>query len=82
MISKRDVIAYAGGAGGFGEDPVISPIDGAAIGRANLPLVYEGEAVFHIGRTRQTSLREQYPVAMYVGDQFSLPEIVEEPEIV
>jgi len=82
MVSKEDVLAFVGDAGGNGEEPIISPFDGVIIGRANLPLVYEGEAVFHIGRTRQTSLMEQHMDAMHDGDQFSLPEIVEEPEIV
>jgi hypothetical protein len=82
MVSKEDVLAFVGDAGGNGEEPIVSPFDGVIIGRANLPLVYEGEAVFHIGRTRQTSLMEQHMDAMHDGDQFSLPEIVEEPEIV
>lgn len=82
MVSEGDVLAFVGDAGGFGEDPVVSPFDGVVIGRANLPLVYEGEAIFHIGRTRRTSLLEQHLDAMQDGDQFSLPEIVEEPEIV
>jgi predicted deacylase len=82
VVSKEDVLAFVGDAGGNGEEPIVSPFDGVIIGRANLPLVYEGEAVFHIGRTRQASLMEQHMDAMQDGDQFSLPEIVEEPEIV
>jgi predicted deacylase len=82
MVSKEDVLAFVGDAGGNGEDPIICPFNGVIIGRANLPLVYEGEAVFHVGRTRQTSLLEEHLGAMQDGDQFSLPEIVEEPEIV
>ncbi|QDU68039.1 succinylglutamate desuccinylase/aspartoacylase family protein [Engelhardtia mirabilis] len=31
------------------EEPIISPTDGVLIGRTNLPLVNEGDAVFHIG---------------------------------
>ena len=61
---------------------MIAPFDGVVIGRSNLPLVYEGEAIFHIGRTRQASLLEEHMDAMQDGDQFSLPELVEEPEIV
>jgi predicted deacylase len=30
------------------EEPVISPVDGVLIGRTNLPLVNEGDALFHI----------------------------------
>jgi predicted deacylase len=82
VVSKGDVLAHVGDAGGLGEEPIVTPFDGVIIGRANLPLVYEGEAVFHIGRTRQASLVEEHLDAMQDGDQFSLPEIVEEPEIV
>lgn len=82
MVSKEDILAFVGDAGGNGEEPIVAPFDGVIIGRANLPLVYEGEAVFHIGRTRQASLMEQHMDAIQDGDQFSLPEIVEEPEIV
>jgi predicted deacylase len=82
MVSKDDVLAFVGDAGGSGEEPIVSPSDGVIIGRTNLPLVYEGEAVFHVGRTRQTALLEQHLDAMQDSDQFNLPEIVEEPEIV
>jgi hypothetical protein len=36
----------------FGEDSVQvqSPVDGLVIGRLNLPLVYQGDALFHIAR--------------------------------
>lgn len=30
------------------DDPVLAPIDGIVIGRTNLPLVTEGEAIYHI----------------------------------
>ena len=82
MVSKEDVLAFVGDAGGSDEEPIFSSSDGVIIGRTNLPLVYEGEAVFHVGRTRQTSLLEQHLDAMQDGDHFTLPEIVEEPEIV
>lgn len=36
------------------EQEIISPIDGIIIGRTNLPLVNEGEALFHIARFKST----------------------------
>ena len=33
---------------GADETPVVSPSNGVVIGRTNLPLVYEGDAIFHI----------------------------------
>ena len=82
MVSRGDVLAYVGDAGGQGEEAIIAPFDGVIIGRSNLPLVYEGEAVFHVGLTRQASLLEEHMDALQDGDKFSLPELIEEPEIV
>jgi hypothetical protein len=82
VVSRDDVLAYVGDAGGDGEEAIISPFDGVIIGRSNLPLVYEGEAVFHVGRTRRASLVEEHLDALQGDEMFSLPELVEEPEIV
>lgn len=47
-VRKGDLLAVV--AGLFGEDPVeiVSPIDGIIIGHATLPVVHQGEAIFHI----------------------------------
>lgn len=47
-VRKGDVLATV--AGLFGEDPhdMISPVDGIIIGHATLPVVHQGEAIFHI----------------------------------
>lgn len=46
---------------GSGEVPMLATHDGVVIGRSNLPLVYEGDAVFHIARYgRQTALVERH----------------------
>ncbi|MFU7528189.1 succinylglutamate desuccinylase/aspartoacylase family protein [Qipengyuania sp. ASV99] len=49
-VKKGDLLAVVGGV--FGEDPlqIISPIDGIIIGHATLPVVHQGEALFHIAR--------------------------------
>ena len=36
------------------EEEVLSPIDGIIIGRTNIPLVNEGEALFHIAEFKST----------------------------
>ena len=82
VVSRGDVLAYVGDAGGDGEEGIVAPFDGVVIGRSNLPLVYEGEAVFHIGRTRQAGLLEEHLDELQDNEKFSLPELVEEPEIV
>jgi predicted deacylase len=46
---------------GSSEIPLLSPCDGVVIGRSNLPLVYEGDAVFHIARYgRHTATVERH----------------------
>ena len=41
---------------GDNEMEVHSPAEGVVIGRANLPLVHEGDAVFHIARHQGTQI--------------------------
>jgi hypothetical protein len=82
LVVHGDVLAFIGDAGGDGEIPLEAPFDGVIIGRTNNPLVFEGEAVFHIGRTRQSTLLEKHLDAIQDSDSFSFPELVEEPEIV
>lgn len=47
-VRKGDLLAAVSGM--FGEDPVelLSPIDGIVIGHATLPVVHQGDALFHI----------------------------------
>lgn len=49
-VEKGDVIAMVADPLGEGETPVIADLDGVVIGRTNLPLVYEGDAIFHIAQ--------------------------------
>ena len=48
MVRSGEVLGTVGGI--FGEDPkdIVSPIDGIVIGHATLPVVYQGDALFHI----------------------------------
>jgi predicted deacylase len=49
-VAAGDQIAWIGDPFGEHEDPVVSPVAGIVIGRTKVPLVHEGEAVFHIAR--------------------------------
>ncbi len=49
-IDKGDVLGYVSDPFGEIEQEVLSPVSGMVIGRATLPLVHEGEAIFHIAR--------------------------------
>ena len=47
-MRKGEPLAFVGGL--FGEDPIklVSPSDGVIIGHATLPIVNQGDALFHI----------------------------------
>ena len=82
MISKGQTLGVVADPVGESETPLPAPFDGVVIGRANLPLVFEGEALFHVGRTRQTSLLEQHLGTLQDGTGIAPPELIEEPPIV
>ena len=49
-VELGEVLAYINDPLGEKSEPLLSPVDGIVIGKTNLPLVFEGEAVFHIAR--------------------------------
>lgn len=49
-VTKGQMIAMVADPLGEKETPVIAETDGVVIGRTNLPLVYEGDATFHIAQ--------------------------------
>ncbi|MCB1787162.1 MAG: succinylglutamate desuccinylase/aspartoacylase family protein [Chromatiaceae bacterium] len=82
LVAKGETLGVVADPTGESEMPLTAPYDGVVIGRTNLPLVFEGEALFHVGRTRQTSLLEEHLDALHEGTGISPPELVEEPPIV
>ena len=78
-VQKGERLANVADPFGDGEDPVLSPASGIVIGRTNLPLVTEGEALFHIARFGKTDLAaeavERLQSLMDPDDD--LPEIVD-----
>ncbi len=58
-VAAGDVLAYISDPFGEHEEAVTSPAAGIVIGRTRIPLVHEGEAVFHIAKFQQTSKAEQ-----------------------
>ena len=51
-VSKGEIIAVISDPLGDEEDKVIAPSNGIVIGRTNLPLAHEGDALFNIGTFR------------------------------
>lgn len=82
MVEKGDVVGYISTPAGKTDTIVEAPSSGIIIGRTNIPLIYEGEALFHIGRSHQTTLLEEHMDTLYDGDSLNTPELVEEPIIV
>jgi predicted deacylase len=52
-VSRGDVLAWISDPSGNGEREVVATAKGVIIGRTRLPLVLEGEALFHIARFRE-----------------------------
>ena len=82
LVNKGETLGVVADPTGESEIPLAAPYDGVVIGRTNLPLVFEGEALFHVGRTRQTTLLEQHLGALQDGTNIAPPELIEEPPIV
>jgi hypothetical protein len=82
LVEKGAALALVADPAGHSEQVVAAPYDGVVIGRTNLPLVFEGEAVFHVGRARQTSLLESHLDLLQDASELAPPELIEEPPIV
>lgn len=50
MVTEGQTLAWVADPFGEGETEVVAPNDGVVIGRTNLPLVYAGDAAFHIAQ--------------------------------
>jgi len=50
LVNKGDLLGLIDDPYGCNEEQVIAPTSGIVIGRTNLPLVYEGDAICHIAR--------------------------------
>ena len=52
-VNKGDIIGRVADPFGEQEEEIHATVSGIIIGKTNLPLVYEGEAVFHVARFKQ-----------------------------
>jgi len=71
-VSEGDVLAYINDPLGEIETEVTSPVYGIVIGKTNLPLVHEGDAIFHIAKYKEeeqiTSYIEKYRNELSIND--------------
>ncbi len=81
-VRRDDVIGYIADPFGEQEQEVRASTSGIVIGRTNLPLVNEGEALFHIARFESASAAEN-AVEAFRNDDFPVhPDLDDEPPIV
>ncbi len=77
-VSKGDKLAYVADAFGTYLSPIISPAEGVIIGKQNIPLTQEGEAIYHIAYfKRPDSVAEQVELLqdnLILGDQTIIAE--------
>jgi predicted deacylase len=69
---------------GENETEVISPTDGIIVGRTNLPLVHEGDALFHIVRVEGTQVVAETLDAFIPEDEYEkgvTAELADEPAV-
>ncbi|MEZ5537675.1 MAG: succinylglutamate desuccinylase/aspartoacylase family protein [Thiolinea sp.] len=51
FLHEGDILGYVGDPFGTSEEIIHAPLSGILVGRSTLPLVHEGEALFHIAET-------------------------------
>ena len=81
-VRKNDVIGVIADPFGQQELEVLANAAGILIGRTNLPLVNEGEGLFHIARFESTKLAEDTVEAFQADDLPIHPDLDFEPPIV
>jgi hypothetical protein len=57
-VHKDEVIAYIDEPMGDASYSIIAPFDGIIIGKSEIPLIQEGDAVFHIAKFRNLNVAE------------------------
>lgn len=81
-VHKDEVIGIISDPFGQQEQEVLATSSGIIIGRTNLPLVNEGEGIFHVARFESTRAAESTVEAFQTDDSLIDPAMVQEPPIV
>lgn len=80
-VARDDKLGVIADPFGEKECVVTSPISGVVIGRTNLPLVNEGDALFHIARFEKLSEVAEKVEAFQEETQGRYPETLDEPPL-
>lgn len=81
LVGKGDTLGIVSDPFGEREIEIKSSVDGVIIGRANLPLVFEGEALFHVGRSASVESVEEHLGELQQGLDEAPLEAPDEPFI-
>ncbi len=80
VVAKDDVMGVVSDPFGNNELEIVAPFRGIVVGRAVLPIVNEGDAVFHLARVRSASLAED--AVNDLNDQLTGDPLFDEDEII
>jgi predicted deacylase len=82
MVEEGQVIGIIADPLGTQEVAVVADQAGIVIGRTNLPLAYEGDALFHIAQvSSETDWKLEAFTEIYAPESEAVPEVAEEPAI-
>lgn len=81
-VNKGDTLGFISEPADQNDCVIQSSYSGVIIGRTNIPLVYEGDALFHIGLSKQTDLIDEQIDELHDENKLATPELIEEPVIV
>ncbi len=73
-VESEQVMGYISDTLGGSESEIRAPVGGVIIGKLNLPLVFEGEAVYHIARTRQAGRIAEEWESLQAIEDIDMPE--------
>jgi len=81
-VELNELLGFVSDPFGEVEEEILSPIDGIIIGRLNLPLVNEGEALFHIAKFRSAeSVADKVEQFQQIMDPLTDTNSPDEPPI-
>ena len=80
IVSEGDVMAAVCDPFGEMEKEIRAPFNGIIVGRAVMPIVNEGDAVFHLGRVKSVAMAERTVENM--NDQLTDDPLFDEDEII
>lgn len=80
VVATGDVMAAVSDPFGEVEEEIIAPFNGIVVGRAVLPIVNEGDAIFHLARVKSMSKAED--AVGDLNDQLADDPLFDEDEII